>query len=276
MELKNLLLEKSGKVGIITLNRPEVRNAINTEMFLELQELIKNLDWEAEVSVLILKGAGKGFSSGYDIDEIDMREDFSFRQDMIRNYEALRIYDAFRNCNIATIAQLHGFCLNGATDLCHQMDFTITASDCTIGSPVFRCLGSGLTSMWIYHMGPQWAKYMMMTGDTIDGELAEKIGFAIKSVPEEQLEKTVMFFAERLANVDRELLAFHKTIVNKGLDLMGFRTMQEYAAENDCMSHQADTVVRTFRRTSGLGIKALGNIINQGFKPQKAPFEPIE
>jgi hypothetical protein len=64
--------------------------------------------------------------------------------------------------------------------------------------------------------------------------------------------------------------------VNKGLDLMGFRTMQEYTAEIDSISHQADIVRRNFSRTSGMGIKALAKIINEGFKPQKAPFEPIE
>jgi len=61
-----------------------------------------------------------------------------------------------------------------------------------------------MSNMWLYHMGPQWAKYMMMTGDTIDGEMAEKIGFAIKSVPEDKLESTVMHVAERLANVRKE------------------------------------------------------------------------
>ncbi|MDD5313044.1 MAG: enoyl-CoA hydratase-related protein [Dehalococcoidia bacterium] len=276
MELKSLLFEKSGKIGVITLNRPDVRNAISMEMFVELHELVKNLNWEGEVSVLIFKGAGRGFSSGYDVDDIDKREDFSFWQDLMRNNEGLRAYESLRKCSMVTIGQLHGFCLNGATDLCCQLDFIIAADDCQIGMPVVRILGTGLVNAWIYHIGPQWAKYMSMTGDTIDGSLAAKIGFAIKSVPEDKLEKTVMSFAERLTNVDRELLGLHKGIVNKGLDLMGYRTMQDYAAEIDSASHQSNIVRRNFNRTSGMGIKALSKIINQGFKPQKEPFEPIE
>jgi len=276
MELKSLLFEKSGKIGVITLNRPDVRNAISMEMFVELQELVKNLNWEEEVSVLILKGAGRGFSSGYDVDDIDKREDFNFWQDLTRNREGLRAYELIRKCNMVTVGQLHGFCLNGAVDLCCQLDFIITADDCQIGTPVVRILGTGLFNAWIYHVGPQWAKYMSMTGDNIDGSQAEKIGFAIKSVPEGRLEKTVMDFAERLTNVDRELLALHKANVNHGLDLMGYCTMQEYTAEVDSASHQSNIVRHNFSRTSGMGIKAVGKIINQGFKPQKEPFEPIE
>jgi len=176
---------------------------------------------------------------------------------------------------MAIIAQLHGFCLNGGTDICHQLDFAIAADDCVIGYPTMRSMGASVANMWLYHMGPQWTKYMMMTGDSISGSFAEKIGFVIKSVPADQLEKMVMDFAGRLANVDKKILSAHKRRVNTGLELMGCRrSMLDYGSLSDCLTRTADTVQGTLDRTGGLGLEALLKEVNRGFKPQKAPFEP--
>ncbi len=276
MELNELQYEQKGKVGCITLYRPEKRNAISLHMLGELRDLFQKLDLEEEVRVVIVKGEGKGFSSGYDIDDVAPREDMTPRREVARDFEVLGIYEVIRKCNMATIAQLHGFCLNGATDLCHHLDFTITADDCVIGYPTMRCWGASVANLWLYHMGPQWTRYMMMTGDTIDGAMAEKIGFAIKAVPEDRLDKTVKHFAERLANVDKDVLAAHKRAVNAGLELMGCRNMLEFAIENDCITNRQDTVQKIFDRTTGLGIEALIKEVNRGFRPQKAPFEPLE
>jgi enoyl-CoA hydratase len=276
MELKYLKYEQSGKIGVVTLNRPEVRNALNMDLLLELNDTMHKLDWAEEISVLIVKGSGKGFSSGYDLDEIALRDELPPHRDIMRDSDVLHIYDGIRRCTIATIAQLHGFSLNGATDLCHQLDFTIVADDCLVGYPTMRCWGASVANMWLYHMGPQWSKYMMMTGDNISGAFAEKIGFALKSVPPERLEKTVMDFAERLANVDKKILAAHKRCINAGLDLMGCRLMLDYGAQSDCLTNTADIVQKTFDRTSGLGLESLLKEVNRGFKPQKAPFEPLD
>ncbi|MCX6007304.1 MAG: enoyl-CoA hydratase-related protein [Chloroflexi bacterium] len=276
MELHHILYEQSGKIGRITLNRPDYRNAINMAMLYEIRSVFQRLDWDNEVRVIIIRGAGQGFSSGYDLDDLAESEEMDPLQDVMRNSTVLGIYNGIRNCKMATIAQIHGFCLNGATDLAHHVDFTIVSKDCEIGYPTLRCWGADMANMWLYHMGPQWAKYLMMTGDTIDGEMAEKIGFAIKSVTSEKLESTVLHVAERLANVHKEMLAAHKGIVNHGLDLMGLVALQRYAVTSDSVTNQSDVVRKVFDRTLGLGVKALLKIMNEGFKPQKAPFEPLD
>ncbi len=276
IKLKYILYEQAGKIGRITLNRPDLRNAITIDMLYEIRSVFQRLDWENEVRVIIIRGAGRGFSSGYDLDVLAESEEVGSLQEIMRNTSAQRIYSEIRNCRIATIAQIHGFCLNGATDLAHSVDFTVVTKDCEIGYPSLRCWGVDMANTWLYHMGPQWAKYLMMTGDTIDGEMAEKIGFAIKSVPDEKLESTVMHVADRLANVPKEILSAHKGVINQGLDLMGMSELQRYAVISDSVANRSDSARKIFDRTFGLGIKALLKIMNEGFKPQKAPFEPLD
>jgi enoyl-CoA hydratase len=276
LDLKYILYEQADKIGRITLNRPDLRNAISMDMLYEIRSVFQRLDWENEVRVMIIRGAGRGFSSGYDLDGLAESEETDPLQDSMRNIAVQGIYNELRNYRMATIAQIHGFCLNGATDLAHCVDFTVVTKDCEIGYPSLRCWGADMSNMWLYHMGPQWAKYMMMTGDTIDGEMAEKIGFAIKSVPEDKLESTVMHVAERLANVRKEMLSAHKGVVNQGLELMGMVALQRYAVNSDSITNQSDAVRKVFDRTLGLGIKSLLKIMNEGFKPQKAPFEPLD
>lgn len=276
LELQHILYEQAGRIGRITLNRPDLRNAITMNMLYEIRSVFQRLDWENEVRVIIIRGAGAGFSSGYDLDDLAESGEVDPQQDIMRNSAVLVIYNEIRNCRMATIAQIHGFCLNGATSLAHCVDFTVVTKECEIGYPTMRCWGADMANMWLYHMGPQWAKYLMMTGDTINGEMAEKIGFAIKSVPGDKLERTVMHVAERLANVNKEMLSAHKGVINQGLDLMGLAALQRYAVTSDSVTNQSDAVRKVFDRTLGLGIKALIKIINDGFKPQKAPFEPLD
>jgi enoyl-CoA hydratase len=130
----------------------------------------------------------------------------------------------------------------------------VAADDATIGFPPARDLGCLPNNMWLYNAGPQWAKRLTLTGDTVTGKEAERIGLVMKSVPAEQLEAEVEGLLDRLALIDPELLAANKRIVNLGLELMGARTLQRLAAENDARGHLTGSA-RAFRekvRTSGL------------------------
>jgi enoyl-CoA hydratase len=91
--------------------------------------------------------------------------------------------------------------------------------------------------MWLYHVGPQWAKRLTLTGDTVSGKEAQQIGLVMKAVPKEHLENEVEQLADRLAMIDPDLLSANKRIVNIGLELMGARTLQRMAAENDVRGH---------------------------------------
>ncbi len=273
---KPLLYEQHGRVGWITLNRPYIGNSMNMAMLEDLREHVLRLDLHNAINVLIFRGGGRGFCSGYDVDEIELREGGSLSWAIMRTHDLLRIFEDIRRCNIITIGQLHGYCLDGAFDLCSQFDFLIAADNCRMGWPAARCFGSTIVNTMIYNLGPQWSKYLLMTGDTVDGKYAEKIGLVIKSVPADKLESLVKDFAQRLVNVDKELLAAHKSMMGKGLDFMGLRMLQDLAGENDCIAHRTDVTLKVFNKASIKGAKAIVEAKNRGFRPQKAPFEPLE
>jgi enoyl-CoA hydratase len=154
------------------------------------------------------------------------------------------------------IAQVHGYCLAGGTDVALLCDIIIAAEDATIGFPPARAMGALPNNMWIYHCGPQWSKRLMLTGDTITGAEAAKIGLVLKAVPSDMLEREVEGLVDRLAMIDTDLLSANKRIVNLQLELMGARTIQRMASENDARAHLAPSV-REFGRIAGeQGLKA--------------------
>ncbi len=109
--------------------------------------------------------------------------------------------------------------------------------------------------MWLYNVGPQWAKRLTLTGDTVTGAEAAHIGLVLKSVPPDLLEAEVEGLCDRLALIDTDLLAANKRIINLGLELMGARTLQRLAAENDARGHLAESARGFTRLAQEKGLK---------------------
>jgi len=127
--------------------------------------------------------------------------------------------------------------LAGGTDIALLCDMVIAADDAIFGFPPARDLGALPNNMWLYNVGPQWAKRLTLTGDTVTGSEAQSIGLILKSVPGENLEQEVEGLASRMSHIDPDLLSANKRIINTGLELMGARTLQRMAAENDVRGH---------------------------------------
>ncbi|MEC9278993.1 MAG: enoyl-CoA hydratase-related protein, partial [Chloroflexota bacterium] len=144
----------------------------------------------------------------------------------------------------------------GGTDLALHCDIVIAADDANIGFPPVRSMGTPPTHMWTYMVGPQRAKWFMLTGETVSGKEAEKMGLVMQSVPAEGLDAAVDDLANKMAKIPWDMLAANKSIVNKALDLMGRNMMQIIAAETDAVSHQSE-IVKEFNRISNeQGLKA--------------------
>ena len=118
-------------------------------------------------------------------------------------------------------------CLAGGTDLALNCDMIVTAEDATIGFPALRMGGTPPTNMWLYHVGAQWAKRLLFTGDTFTGRFAEKIGFALEAVPAAELDEHVLALATRIAAMGRDIVAINKHVLNRGIDLMGRAILQD-------------------------------------------------
>ncbi|MEE9607986.1 MAG: crotonase/enoyl-CoA hydratase family protein [Myxococcota bacterium] len=233
----------------ITLARPDKHNAITTPMLDELEHALWKADDDRSVHCVVLRGQGPSFCSGYDLTalprrspESGLRTGRSHDDDIWlieRNNRRIR---ALWETHKPSIAQVHGACLAGGTDLALACDMVIAADNARIGFPAARSLGALPNNLWLYHCGPQWAKRLQLTGDSVSGADAASIGLVMKAVPAEFLEAEVEHLARRLCKIDPDLLAANKRIINLGLELMGAQVLQRLAAENDARAHHAAAV----------------------------------
>lgn len=269
-DFRTILYEVERGRARITLNRPEKLNALSNELQMELNEALWEADNDTAVHAVILKGAGRAFSAGYDLTPMSGRRPApegetytavyrggtTFDDDAWRLERAQRLRMALFDMHKPVVAQVHGHCLAGGTDVALLCDIIIAAEDASFGFPPARAIGALPNNMWIYNIGPQWAKRLFLTGDTITGAEAAKLGLVLKAVPASLLEAEVEGLVDRMAMIDIELLSANKRIVNLALELMGARTMQRIAAENDARAHLAPSVREFGRIAAEQGLKA--------------------
>ena len=258
--------DASDGIGRVTLNRPEKLNALSQELQDELMDCVRAADDDPDVRVITLRGNGRAFCAGYDItppgeqtadeEALSRERRENIRWDMHRMKKTPARWTELLNLDKPVIVGIHGYCLAGGTDMAMHCDIIIAADDAQIGFPAVRSMGTPPTHMWTYMVGPQWAKWFLLTGESVSGKQAQEIGFAWKSVPRENLDDAVEDLASRMAQIPWELLAANKSIVNKAMDLMGRNTLQQMAAEVDAVSHQAPIVYEFNRRSREQGIKA--------------------
>jgi enoyl-CoA hydratase len=258
----------------ITLNRPKQRNALSLALLTELADALWEADDDTSVHCVILRGEGSAFSAGYDLapapieredDGVERRKGQGIDDDTWALERAQRLMRTLWEMHKPSIAQISGHCLAGGTDLALYCDVLIAADDANIGYPPLRNLGSPPNQLWLYNCGPQWTKRLLLTGDTVSGEDAARIGLVMKSVAPEYLESEVEGLADRFALVDPALLAANKRIVNLGLELMGAGTIQRLAAENDARGHTAPAARQMMKDIGSMGPK-------QAFVKRDAPF----
>ncbi|NKB56461.1 MAG: crotonase/enoyl-CoA hydratase family protein [Alphaproteobacteria bacterium] len=286
-DFEHIIYEAVDGRARITLNRPAKRNALSVPLLEELSQALWEADNDKDVHCVILRGAGKAFSAGYDLTpglnnppsggrpERTYRDggiyaDPTIDDDIWRLEYSQRLRMVLFDMHKPSIAQVHGHCLAGGTDIALLCDMVIAAEDANIGFPPARDLGSLPNQMWLYHCGPQWAKRLLLTGDTITGAEAESIGLVMKAVPADLLEAEVAGLADRLAKIDPDLLSSNKRIVNMGLELMGARTLQRMAAENDGRAHLAPGTWSFRKVAKDKGLKAALEGRDQGFGDGRA------
>ena len=259
-------IEYSASDGIarVRLDRPEKLNALSRELQDELVDCMERADDDPEVRVITLRGNGRAFCAGYDITPPSTPEAQAaaqvardnIRADIHRMKRTPTTMNAILNMSKPVIAGVHGYCIAGGTDLAMHCDIIIAADDAQIGFPPVRSMGTPPTHMWTYMVGPQWAKWFLLTGESVSGARAEELGLVWKSVPGEGLDAAVDDLARTMARIPWELLAANKSIVNKAMDLMGRATLQTIAAETDAIAHQAPIVKEFSRMSQEQGLKA--------------------
>jgi enoyl-CoA hydratase len=260
MSYEYLLYETIDRVARITLNRPEKLNALSVALQTELLQAAKQAEADPSIHAVIIRGAGRAFSAGYDITPTAERGEAqagrTIRSDISRMEETVGRWNLLWNLRIPTIAQVHGYCVAGGTDMALHCDMVVVAEDARIGFPAVRAMGAPPTHMWLYSVGPQWAKRLLLTGDLIDGKKALEIGWAIEAVPADELDATTLRLASRIGHIGKDLLTANKQIVNKGIELMGRTLLQQIALEHDAIAHLAPEALEFNRMAQEQGLKA--------------------
>ncbi len=266
-----VLTERIGAVCRLTLNRPERHNPLTPRCIRELLDAVADAERDMGIRVVVIRGSGRSFSSGYgilpdDIEPGDTDPPHGIEGDASAMLELAAGWAKVWDCCIPVIAQVHGNCLAGGTDLALHCDIVVAADDARIGFPPVRSMGVPPTNMWLYHLGPQWTKRLLFTGDTVSGAEAAGIGLVQAAVPGSELDDYTLSLAARIGLVGRDLLAANKRVVNEGVELMGRSQLQRFAALNDAMAHRSKEARAFTARASMVGLR-------QAVHERDAPFE---
>ncbi|HET9722420.1 MAG TPA: enoyl-CoA hydratase-related protein [Actinomycetota bacterium] len=254
-----LLVEDLGPVRRLTMNRGRALNALNHAL---LEALMRELDAAAEtesVAVVVLRGAGRAFCSGYDMNEdteAGVLDEDAWRADLKRSTdEMLRIVDHPK----PMIASVHSYCLGGGVDLMLACDLAVAADDSVFGYVDIR-FGSGVVSMFLpWVIGVRAAKELLYTGrDRVSADEALRIGMVNRVVPRDRLDDETLELAREIARNEPYVVQMTKRAVNQVWEGAGFRAALEANTEIDTMIETANLPARAeFRRiTQEQGLKA--------------------
>lgn len=237
-EFETLLYSTEGAIAKVTLNRPEQLNTIVPPMPDEIEAAIGLAERDPDVKVIILRGAGRAFCAGYDFGggfqhwgesmmtdgRWDPGKDFAMVS--ARETAPTQKFMAIWRSSKPVIAQVHGWCVGGASDYALCADLVIASEDAVIGTPYSRMWGAYLSGMWMYRLSFSKAKWHSLTGRPLSGAQAAQIELINEAVPFDRLEARVAEIAGELARIPLSQLRAQKLIVNQAYENMGLASTQ--------------------------------------------------
>jgi enoyl-CoA hydratase len=257
-----------GAIATITLNRPKSLNTLVPPMPDELETAILAAGDDPAVRVIVLRGAGRAFCAGFDFaggfhhwDEYlntdgrwDPGKDFALATSPMG--AATKFMSIWR-VRKPVIAQVHGWCVGGGSDMALCADLVFASEDARIGTPYSRMWGAYLTGMWIYRLGLTRVKEHALTGRPLSGKEAADVGLINRAVPFERLEAEVRAEAERLAKVPPSQLAAMKLVVNQAFENMGLTTTQTIGSILDGLMRNTPEAERFIELAEQEGVSAV-------------------
>jgi enoyl-CoA hydratase/carnithine racemase len=283
VSLETIAYEVTDRVARITLDRPERGNALTSTLISELEQCVERADLDPAVHVLLVAGNGKGFCGGYDLQASEeMGGEFGSSpapagspvhpQTIAANHDPAAVWDpmvdyawmsrnvrAFMSlfhCSKPVVCKVHGFCVAGGTDLALCSDLLVIARDAKIGYPPARVWGSPTTSMWAYRLGPQRAKRLLFTGDSLSGAEALEWGLAIEAPAPDELDDRTEVLVGRIARNPLNQLQMMKLLVNQSLYTQGLHATQVLGTVFDGLTRHTEEGYAFRERAAEAGFRA--------------------
>jgi enoyl-CoA hydratase len=266
VSFETLLYTCDGPIATITLNRPDRLNTIVPPMPDEFEAAVGEATRDPEVKVIVLRGAGRAFCAGYDFgggfhhwDEMlttdgrwDPGKDFIGASAYGPTQKFMSIWRTPK----PVIAQVHGWCVGGGSDMALCADLVIASEDAQIGTPYSRIWGCYLSGMWLYRLGLAKAKEHALTGRPLSGRQAAEVELINAAVPFDQLEAAVARQAHELAGIPASQLAAMKLIVNQAYENMGLHSTQTLGPILDGLMRNTPDAVGFIERAGADGVGA--------------------
>ena len=260
-DYNTLILERLGtedRLARVTLNRPEKMNALTGELFTELNDCLHDLEADQRCRVIILRGAGRCFSAGYDLTPGRERRPGERRYQTVDDKNRTLMMNVRTSMqqitdvqmylwNMAkiTIAQLHGYALAGGCELAMMTDLVVAAEDTKIGHPGLRGLGTARNgNIWPLVMSMRKAKEYYYTGDSMTGAEAAEVEMINYAWPKDELDANTIAFAERIANGSADHFAVLKLTMNRFYENMGIYSSVRSATEQDALAQMTEWTYR--------------------------------
>lgn len=269
-----LVDEPASTVRRLTLNRPEKRNALSNRLRGELFEALHAGDRDPGVHVMIIRGAGTCFSAGYDLKPDRSQEPPWFTAGGDGSWPRHVVAGWFDIWDLATpvIAQVHGWCLAGGSELATACDLVYVAEDAQIGYPPIRTMTVPDMQYHPWLMGMRDAMEQMLTGDALTGVEAAACGWANRAYPLDELEARVLEKAERVATIPPDLQQLNKRTVHRAMEIMGMRTAIRYGSEVLALGLHQQSSKAYLRGLYGDGAPGAGRDLGEALAERDRPF----
>lgn len=235
----------------LTLNRPDKRNTLSNELRGALFSALEAADKDETVRVIIIRGAGSCFSAGYDLSPEGAKQGLPFHTAAGAGQWARHVVEGcFRIWDLAkpVIAQVHGWCLAGGSELATACDLVYVAEEAQIGYPPVRMMSPPDNQFHAWLCGLRPAMEMMLTGDAISGTEAVRVGFANRAFPAADLESGVLAVAMRVARIPGDVQQMNKRAVHRAMEIMGLRAAIRAGTEIQALALTTPSSQETFAR----------------------------
>jgi enoyl-CoA hydratase len=257
--------EVSGSVAHIVLDRPRRANAIHRQTLPAIVEAARAAERDRDVAAIVLRGEGKGFSTGHDLSGTPAEDVLADVEGLTRSSQLLL---ALWEIEKPVIAQVHGYCLGAAVDLTLVCDLVIAAEDARFGHPAMRGAG-GLPPMFAYPLllGMRRTVEFLWMQEELSGREAVDWGLANVAVPSERLTETTAEWTRRLAAMPRENIVLSKRALHRAMEIIGFRAVAQTGVEFDAIGHWG-AATRSWRaQVSEVGLAEAVRLRDEPFRP---------